>query len=137
MSGVVDLNIKLQAWKIKLSEMEAQAKRLKDKISFAEEILKEEDEGLKISLHSDVSYTEASQVSLPESIKGLFVDSAMSLTNENIFTHLKAKGIKYKIPSVYATLSKLKTKGIIEVVNEGGTKKFRLRKNDAGLQLES
>ncbi len=127
MTGIVDLNLKLQTWKLKLSELEVQEKKLREKISFAEEILKEESDGVQIQVHNKISISESSQTSLAESIKGLFINPEMMMTLENILSHLREKGISFIKPSVYATLSKLKAKNVIEVIQEGGIKKLRLK----------
>jgi hypothetical protein len=132
MTGIVDLNLKLQTWKLKLSELEVQEKKLREKISFAEEILKEEsDGGIQIQVHDTISISESSQTSLAEAIKGLFINPEMTMTLENIFSHLREKGISFIKPSVYATLSKLKAKNVIEVIQERGVKKLRLKTNRA------
>jgi len=128
MAGIVDLNLKLQTWKMELSELESKAKKLQDKISFAQEILREDEEGLQIKTYEQLSVTESKQVSLAKTIEGLFTDSNMILTNANIFHHLDARSIKYLKPSIYATLSKLKTKGIIEAIEKGGKTAYRLKK---------
>lgn len=129
MAGAVDLNVKIQIWKVKLAELEAQAKRFRDKIVFAEEILREEDMETsteQTSFHAEHSIPIPTGANLSEMIRQLFLSHpTMAITNDFIFSYLDEKGIQYKKPSVYSILSKFRSKGLIEVAEGEGSNKLK------------
>lgn len=126
MTGVVDLAVKLHTWRARLSEMEVEAERLRGKIAFAEEILKEENALEPPKMKRGAPIPTQSGDSLSGAIRKLFEASPHTpVSNENVFNYLKEKGVDYNEASVYATLSKWRARGYIELIKEGGVSKYR------------
>jgi Fe2+ or Zn2+ uptake regulation protein len=53
----------------------------------------------------------------------------MNLKNENIFQHLKEKGISFAKPTIYSILSKFVKSGFIEAIGKKGKDRtYKLKK---------
>jgi hypothetical protein len=128
MSAIVDLNVRVNKWKMRLSEVEKEAKQLREKIAFAEEIINEEEAESK-TLTIKVPTPDALPVSLSSSIRKLFKSHPdMDIKNENIFQYLKEKGIPFGKPTVYSILSKYVKGGFIEALGKKGKDRtYRLK----------
>jgi hypothetical protein len=133
MTSVVDLNVKINKWKMRLSELEQEMNQLKGKITFAEDIIKEENSELTSEVTISPSPSATAAVSLSAGIRELFkLHPDIELKNEDIFQYLKDKGIAFGKPSVYSILSKLVKAEIVEAIGKKGKeRKYKLRKRES------